>query len=49
MSMRIWRAFKSAITGRFVSRKEAETHPDTTYAQTVRKDDDKARDGSGEE
>lgn len=35
--MRIWRRFRSAITGLFVSRKYAEEHPDTTVAETVKK------------
>lgn len=32
---RFWRRFRSAITGRFVSRTYAETHPETTVAEKV--------------
>lgn len=30
---RIWTAFRSAITGRFVTKKYADEHPDTTVAE----------------
>jgi hypothetical protein len=31
---RVWRAFRSAITGRFVRRTYADSHPDTTVTET---------------
>lgn len=30
---RAWRRFRSAVTGRFVSRAYAEAHPDTTVSE----------------
>ena len=30
---RVWRAFRSAITGRFVSRKFAQAHPSETVSE----------------
>jgi hypothetical protein len=30
--------YRSAITGRFVSREYAEAHPDTTVSETVKKE-----------
>lgn len=38
-----WRAlkrFRSAITGRFVSREYAEAHPAQTVSETIKEDDD---------
>jgi hypothetical protein len=31
---RVWRAFRSAVTGRFVRRQFADSHPDTTVSET---------------
>jgi hypothetical protein len=31
---RLWRAFRSAVTGRFVRRTYADRHPDTTVTET---------------
>lgn len=35
----VWYAFRSAITGRFVSADEAAKHPDTTIRETHRDGD----------
>lgn len=36
MSIRhVWRRFRSAITGRFVTQRYAQKHPDTTVSETV--------------
>lgn len=36
---RIWRRFRSAVTGRFVSEEFAEQHPGTTVGETVKKEE----------
>jgi hypothetical protein len=33
--MRIWRVFRSAVTGRFVSKQQADANPATTVGETV--------------
>lgn len=37
--MSIWKRVRSAITGRFVKQAEAEKNPNTTIAETVKKDE----------
>jgi hypothetical protein len=32
---RVWHVFRSAITGRFISREEAEAHPETSVKERV--------------
>jgi hypothetical protein len=37
--IRAWKRFRSAVTGRFISRNEALDHPETTVAETVMRDE----------
>ena len=39
--MNVWKRFRSAITGLFVSRQEAEQNPNTTVAETVDRNEKK--------
>jgi hypothetical protein len=35
---RAWFVFRSAVTGKFISRKEAEAHPETSTKERVLRD-----------
>jgi len=36
---RVWHVFRSAITGRFISREEAEAHPESSVRERVLRDE----------
>ena len=36
---RAWHVFRSAITGRFISRQEAEAHPESSVRERVLRDE----------